>query len=398
MAIDKVCNEISCTGCELCAQICQKSAIEMKPDSEGFMRPAISDACIECGLCRRKCPANTEQDASDSEFYMGWHRNDDVVMNSSSGGIFTAIADYVLSRGGCVFGAALDQSTGELRHRRADNKRELEALRKSKYFQSRIGDAYIQAKKALEMGTLVLFTGTICQIAGLLSYLGNKSYENLITVDVLCHGVASKKVVDEYRKSMEKREKSKIKEINFRIKEGKNGWQKGSGTRMRLDFENGKSFVAERAYDHYFMGFNNNYFLRESCYNCKYCGTKRISDFTLADFWGCKDNRVSEAQMKKGVSLVLVNSEKAKKILCEIEDTAQFYRIDKNDAIAKNLALVKPQPRPEIRDRFFDIMNKKGYVGAIEKIMRKRFVKYKVKKIIGKVLPYKIGKKLLKNP
>lgn len=394
----EICPKRNCTGCGCCANICPAKCISMKEDAEGFLFPyIIEDECIHCNLCEKKCPANSLSAQNVSTFYMAWHRNPEVVLESSSGGVFTGLAEYVIRRKGVVFGAVKDNQSRIVYHCGTKDRGGLSKMRLSKYYQSKTGDTYKEVKKYLNNGTQVLYTGTACQIAGLYSYLGNTGIDNLITSDVLCHGVASKKVVDQYIISKEKQFKKEILEISFRVKDKKVGWSGGGGTRMKIDFKDGASYVSEKGYDTFFTGFNRNDFLRESCYKCKYCGTKRIADFTMADFWGCDSKRLPDGQMKLGVSLLLCNSEKAKGILEELEGDLVIEPIDSKEAIPYNRALSKPQYRPASRDRFFVLMERKGFDRSIKQLHPERFIRYRVKVLLKMILPRRIARKIIKS-
>ena len=216
-----------CTGCEACASICPRQCISMKTDNNGFYYPYIDTAkCVECRKCVNTCPNNSELIKGTPEFYMGWHKDLNILLNSSSGGAFTAIADLILNEGGVVFGAFFNDSKHTVEHIGVDSSEDLYKLRLSKYFQGRINDSYKNAEVELKKGRKVLFTGTGCQIAGLYRFLG-KEYENLLTVDVLCHGTTSKKVVDSYIKSKEKKYRKKILSFRFRLKPNDSDWMKG---------------------------------------------------------------------------------------------------------------------------------------------------------------------------
>ena len=406
MAISNICDQTFCTGCAACSQVCPKKAIVMRESEEGFLYPVIDDNCIECGLCIKKCPINQEainQEAINQEavkhpasFYMGWHRDKDVLVNSSSGGMFTALSRYMFRAGGVVFGAVKDENDCIV-HTSACSEEELEPIRLSKYYQSFVGNTYAEVKELLDGKTPVLFTGTACQVAGLKSFLG-KEYEHLVTADVLCHGVASKKAVDGFIKSKEKQYKKKLTDYHFRVKESGRGWYNGGGTRMHLFFEDGSSAVEPGKYDTFFLGFNNNFFLRESCYNCQFCGTERVSDFTLADYWKCDHpDIISDEQKKLGVALILSNTEKAEKILSCIDDQMMLYEIDGADAISHNRALVKPQERPEIRDDFYSLIAEKDYDSIIHSQFKERFVKRRIKRILKHFLPESVYGRYFKD-
>ena len=380
--IERICNEDVCTGCGACMQKCPNHAIVMVLDTEGFIRPVIDqDKCIGCELCLRVCPQNRDIECHDGQFFMGWNYNVDILKTSSSGGFFSLISDFVLKHDGVIFGVVQDLETFELHHDYAVSSDEVGPMRLSKYYQSNTRNSFIEVQRFLDNGIWVLFTGTACQVAGLYSFL-NKDYEKLITIDVLCHGVASKAVIDSWIKGKEKAFKKKIKAFSFRVKDNHIGWQAGGGTRMKMEFEDGSFFIEDRAEDTYMIGFNKNLFLRESCYRCKYCGTKRVADFTIGDFWGCNREDVSEEQKKLGVSLVLLNTSKAHEIMEQCKDKFKIIEIDAKEAIPFNRALVRPNKRPKIRNWFYKAIKIVTYDSVIKCIFAKRFVKIKIKKIL----------------
>lgn len=232
----------------------------------------------------------------------------------------------------------------------------------------------------------VLFTGTGCQVAGLYAVLGSlRDSELLVTAEVLCHGVASKMVVDAYIRSKERKYKKKIKRFCFRIKNEALGWS-GGGTRMKLEFTDGTTFVADKPIDTFFLGFNKNLFLRESCYQCPYCGTKRVADFTIGDFWGVSVAHTTPEQRKLGVSLVLVNSDKAQQVLPELKNSLTMKRILPEEAIPRNRALSRPNPRPAMRDKIYRLLERKDYDRLIEWYCWKRVATYYVKAFIKGIL------------
>jgi len=228
----------------------------------------------------------------------------------------------------------------------------------------------------------VLFTGTGCQIAGLYKYLG-KEYGNLLTVDILCHGITSKKIIDAYIKSKEKRYKRKIKTFRFRLKPSDSDWMQGGGTKMRLDFEDGTKKIEEKDADTFFVGFNKYLFLRESCYDCKYCGTERIADVTLADFWGIDLSTISESQRKNGVSLIVVNSGKGEKLVEQLEKDMEIFPADSVRAIAANQAFRKPSTKNAKREEFLAKIDSFDFDKLVHKYNRDIYFKLRVRKILG---------------
>lgn len=380
--IEKICDNRLCTGCGACLQKCPKGAISMLPDSEGFLQPVISeDKCVECKICVSVCPQNGDIPSFEGQFAMGWHQDTNILKLSSSGGAFTVLSDFILKKHGVVFGVVQDAETFELHHDSAELAADIAPMRLSKYYQSNTLSSFSSAKKYLDEGRWVLFTGTACQIAGLYSYLG-KEYDKLLTTDVLCHGVSSKAIIDSWIKGKEKQFKKKIVSFAFRVKDNIVGWQAGGGTRMNMIFNDGSVFVEDQAEDTFMIGFNKNLFLRESCYRCKYCGTARVADFTIGDFWGCDREDVTEEQKILGVSLILINTPKARAILEQSNDEFFFRSIDPDEAIPFNRALVEPNARPKQRDWFYKAIGVFSYDTVIKCIFAKRFIKRKIKKLL----------------
>ena len=335
-----ICEKNKCTGCGTCAEICPINCITMKYDKEGYLYPYVDNiSCINCKKCERSCPNNSPVcQNNDSEFLQVWNKDREVLIKSSSGGFFTALADYIFAKGGVVFGVYKDSKTNILRFDYAEDISEIDKFRYSKYYQAEVEDTYSRVKQFLNANRLVLFTGTACQIAGLLNYLGDGYNKNLlITADPLCHGTPSKIAVDAYIKDKEKEFKKKISDYSFRIKPDDGHWYVGGSTRMKLFFEDNTSIVVEQGRDSYFTAFNENIMLRECCYSCMYCGTKRISDFTMADFWCVKD--VPDIQQEYGVTLLLCNSERSKHLVWELASDLVIQKADKDIAKANNLAL-----------------------------------------------------------
>lgn len=299
----------NCSGCYACKNICPKQCIDMREDNEGFWYPQVDkDKCINCGLCEKICPIiNNKERVNEIKAYACINKDEKIRAKSSSGGIYTLLAECIINNGGVVFGARFDEELN-LVHSYTDNIQGLEQFRGSKYLQSRIGQSYKKAKEFLEKDIKVLFSGTPCQISGLLSYL-SKEYENLICIDIICHGVPSPKVFKLYRDELEKKYGSTTQRIDFRCKDY--GWKLFC---VLLSFNNNTQYMKDLNNDVYMNGFLQNLYLRPSCYECKSKTLNRLSDITIADFWGIQ-NIASELDDDKGTSLVLVNSNKGKKYL-----------------------------------------------------------------------------------
>ena len=306
----KLINKKDCCGCFACYNICPKECISMLKDSEGFSYPQIdSKKCIECNLCEKVCPIiNRYVEGEDKlEGYYGYINDDNIRLGSSSGGIFSAIADYVIENKGIVIGASFDDNFA-VKHSIIESKRDLWKLRGSKYVQSEINDIFKCVRDFLDDNRLVLFTGTPCQVAGLKKYL-QKKYDNLYTVDILCHGVPSPKVWSKYINEKEKEYGSKIFKINFRNKD--EGWNNFS---LKINFENGAIYKNNIKNDLYLKFFLNHLSLRPSCHSCKFKSLNRASDLTIGDAWGI-DKIDSSINSYNGVSLVIVHSEKGERLI-----------------------------------------------------------------------------------
>ncbi|MDD4089251.1 MAG: Coenzyme F420 hydrogenase/dehydrogenase, beta subunit C-terminal domain, partial [Tissierellia bacterium] len=248
LALGKSC----CTGCAVCVNVCPNNCIFMKYDDEGFLYPEIDiKKCTECGLCESLCPAinnSVSDNLKEPKVYAAWSLDDEVRTSSSSGGIFTELAHKVLDNGGFVSGARY-KTNNLVEHCLINSREQLHELRQSKYVQSEIGLIYKDIKRLLEEDKTVMFTGTPCQIAGLIQYL-NKKYDNLLLCDIVCHGVNSPMVYSKYFNEIEEEYKSKIKKINFRDK--RNGW-KNFGT--CVVFENGKEYFCSQKTELFYRGF-----------------------------------------------------------------------------------------------------------------------------------------------
>lgn len=384
----KVITKEKCTGCFACASICPKKCIEMKEDLEGFAYPKIRvENCINCGLCEKVCPLN-KKTAHNSEQVIAYginSNNEEERENSSSGGVFSLLARLILNQNGIVFGATMSNDYKKVFHTSINNVNDLFRLRGSKYLQSQINNTYVEVKEFLESGKIVLFVGTPCQVEGLLSFL-KRDYDNLYTLDFICHGVPSHFAWEEYVNYRERKAKSNIKEVFFRYK--KPSWSMYS---IKLKFENGKTYEQLHIDDLYFKTFMDNYTLRPSCYDCKFKKINRKSDITLADLWGAQDI-TPKLFDDLGTSLIIIHSKKGKKIINEILDDVNHVEINLNDAIHHNNSLIKSEIYPEQRSSFyldlsnggFDFIAKKYYQLSLKdkiigmlKIIKRKLLSYK---------------------
>jgi coenzyme F420-reducing hydrogenase beta subunit len=305
-----------CTGCGACVQRCPKRCISWTEREFGFRYPQIDkDACVNCGQCEKVCPIDKALEVSaEQKAYAAVHKDDEVLAKSTSGGAFTAIADAVFAQGGIVYGAAMLDGM-QVKHIRTSGKDDFEGLRSSKYLQSDTGTTYQMVEQDLKQGKTVLYSGTPCQIDGLKNFLG-KDYENLYTVDIVCHGVGSQAYFDKYMDYARERY-GKIKALRFRSKEYA-GWSCGGGV-VVVDSSDCLKKIPYRDFDNYYYSyFLSGDIYRKSCYSCKYANTNRVGDFTLGDYWGVEALNLP-LQTKNGCSLLLVNNRHAMLLLDEIE-------------------------------------------------------------------------------
>lgn len=319
-----------CSGCRACEKLCPTKAIKMEPDYRGFLYPTVDyDKCIKCKKCINSCSINNKENIKEKLAYAAYNKDEKTRINSSSGGIFTLLAENIIEKGGIVFGAAFANDF-TVEHILVQDKKDLEKLRTSKYVQSDTKNSYVEAEKFLKQGKLVYYSGTPCQIEGLKAYL-QKEYDNLILQDIICHGVPSPKVWKEYLKS----KNNKIKKVNFRSKE-KTTWD---DYQIEITYEGYKEYANHN--DDIFMKlFLENLILRDSCYSCKFKKENRESDLTLADFWGISkiDKSMDD---NKGTSLVILNSSKGKKIFEEISNKIIKKEVNFKDAIKNNSSMIE---------------------------------------------------------
>lgn len=376
-----VSNKERCVGCTACASTCPKQCISMILDEEGFQYPSVNkDRCINCGICEKVCLFNRHPllDKEFSDYSLGVVNKDDYIREkSSSGGLFSLLAEYVLNHGGIVFGVCVNEKM-EVRHIAIENIHDLEYLRGSKYVQSNLTLIYPKVKNQLRSGRLVMFSGTACQISGLLSYLGEKK-ENLVCIDIACHGVASPAMFKQYIKTQENKAKAKAVNINFRDKIS--GWKSYS---VRIKFDGKEDYLKPAYNDWYMKAYLSKLYLRPSCYACPVKGTKREADITLADFWGI-ERILPEKDDNKGCSFAIVHSEKGKKLMEKIKVQAMTFDVDLTSAVQYNKAIVESSEKPVNRERFIEEMNKYGFLKTAKKFCRDPLI-LRIKIFISKIL------------
>jgi len=377
--LDIICLKEECYGCSACYNICPTNCISMKADEEGFLYPSIDkDSCIACKKCLSVCPArnNTFVDENIQNYYALKHE-DNVRLESTSGGIFTAISDYILQQNGAVVGASLNNNF-TVSHNIAHNINTRNLLRGTKYVQSDLDKIFKKIEEILSKRQLVLFVGTPCQVEGLNLFLGEK-YDNLLTCDLVCHGVPSPKVFKSYIDYIQKKSRDKLIEYAFRDK--KQGWR---GYTVLAKFENVKlkNNPWLRSFNYL---FSQNYINRPACSQCKYATFNRVSDITIGDYWGVEKYHPS-FEDNLGVSLVIANTEKGNKIYSIISKKFEQIKIKKEEA-AQN-SLKRACKKNKNRDNFWREYLNNSYESAIKKYGEynvKGFLKDIVRKLNNKI-------------
>jgi NAD-dependent dihydropyrimidine dehydrogenase PreA subunit len=344
-----ICSKDSCTGCGACRNACPRQCIHMQQDDEGFLFPEVYlHSCNSCGNCRRVCPALSARLPRHGDFpnvYACWNRDNTVRFQSASGGVFSAIAEEVIKRRGIVYGAAFDNKL-HLKHLPIYNSNELWRLRSSKYIQSDTGTVYSEIDQFLNEKRPVLFSGTPCQVAALKAYVAHDN--DLLTCDLLCHGVPSPGLFAKYVAYLEDVYGLSLSAINFRHKRA--GWEMPSTVAL---FDNKHEKVLRRKEDSFKYGFSHSITLRRSCYRCPYAGVERHGDISLGDF-----TKIGEAEpffhsVKQGVSLVLVNSPKGELMLESCSGTLFLERRTLAEAQRCQARLRVPARKPPSRQDFF---------------------------------------------
>lgn len=391
----EITDKSQCCGCTACSSICPKKAIVMKQDEEGFVYPIIDKTkCVNCGLCDKVCPVkNAKEDTFEQKAYLVNNKNEEIRKNSTSGGAFTPIAEYVLNEGGVVFGATFDKSYRVI-HTYVENKEELSKFRGSKYVQSFLGDSFKQVKEFLNNDRMVCFSGTPCQIEGLKSFL-QKDYKKLITVDVMCHAAPSPLVWKKYLNyEMSKLKGNKIEKVLFRDK-SKYGYKYSTMT-IKTDKDEYSRGVETDPYLRAFFGDLSD---RPSCYDCKFKKQCHVSDFTI---WDCfvVDNFDKNLDDDKGTSRILINTENGRNIFEEIKENFNYTEVETQLLVKNVKEMLHSVEVNERRTQFFKDLNEMKE----EEFFKKWFpdtIKVKAERIVrvtmAKTGVYKSIKKLAKK-
>lgn len=360
-------NKKDCNGCGICTIGCPTNAIKMIEDNEGFYYPQIDEEkCINCGKCKNIC-SNYNDSKGNEQAYMAINKNAEDKKRSASGGMFYILAKYVIERKGVVFGVEYGENL-KVQHNYYETLEECKNFQGSKYLRSDIGNSYEKVKEFLKQDRYVLFTGTPCQCNALKTFL-NKEYDKLIICDIVCHANPSQKVFDKYVAELEKIKNKKVKTVWFRSKE--NGWRNQTPI---IEYEDGEK-IEEKSF---FMAFVTELIGRPSCHDCKFATSKRVTDFSIADFWGIANVLPDVKNDDTGISLLTVNSEKAKSIFEELKEEMEFKTVDKEVAFSYNHGSNVPPHKN--RQKFFDNLDTMPVIENINKCLKVSFVKKVLRK------------------
>jgi len=385
-----------CCGCWACADVCPVACISMPEDEEGFRYPLVDkEKCIDCHLCEKVCPViNVEPEVKKTQHcYVLQHKDDKILKESTSGGAFTAIASWVIEQGGVVFGAGFDDKF-QVVHQYTETIDGLSKFRNSKYVQSLIGRTYIEVRDFLKNGRLVCFSGTPCQLEGLLCFL-RKPYDNLITIDIACYSVTSPKIFREYLDEQKERFGADVQNVKFRDKQpfGYNYSQ------MSIYRDNKQIYHEGVDTDAYLRSFVSGVNVRPSCFDCRFKKQYRLTDFTI---WDCYDVRPYSKQMddNRGVTRVLAHTKRAVDILDKLKDRATIIEIPVDEAMQDSKELVTSIPMNNGRETFFHAIQNRNLFTIFPTSSRTRTEKI-IRVMMSKMGIYtgmkKLAKKFIKN-
>lgn len=345
-----------CFGCFLCETVCPQKCIQKTKNANGFYFPDVTEeCCIHCGKCVSVCPSKQQWGSKPLEFVGARYKNSDVLKNSTSGGVFTAITDWILSNNGVIFGATYDDQYTVV-HTCASNYESRDKMRGAKYVKSETLGIFAQVEQAISQGRLVLFSGTPCQIAAIRSFcmLRKLSLEQIFTIDLICHGTPSPEIFSDYLRILQKKY-GKIVSYTFRDKEV--GWH---GQNVTAKFESGKK-VNKGLVTYFSTLYFRSYITMEYCHSCKYASLFRVGDITLGDFWGV-EKYYPQYSDNQGVSLVMINSERGKLLFDAIKENLDYWQTTEHECLQQNL--IAPSEPNKHKKTFYKFYRLLGFRGA----------------------------------
>lgn len=359
----KLPSEAKCCGCSACYASCPAKAISMVADKEGFLQPHIDKKlCIGCGKCENACPVlHQNPPRTPIEVFASRAKDEETLVGSSSGGIFTLLAKKTIANGGVVFGAAWEYPSCKVRHIAATTYTDLDMLRGSKYLQSEMGNIFQEVKQALKNDCKVIFSGCPCQIAGLKKYLGEDN-ANLLTVDIICHGVPSPLAWNAFLKQRENESGEKVSKV---ISRRYCSWVNFN---LSLQFQSlEKKYSKSYPENSFLVGFLQNYFLRKCCHQCSFRELRSKSDITLGDAWGF-EKQIPDFNDDKGISTAIINTTKGKNAFSQILDDIQKYDISFEETCNSNPTILGNYKKTWRRKKFFTLIKKMDFDSVISKL------------------------------
>lgn len=379
-----------CCGCGNCALCCPTKAIKIITDKAGFLFPTVNtDVCVNCQLCEEKCPVLNHKNEVDNQhtFYTAYANDSEDRFNGSSGGMFGIFAKNIIEHGGVVYGAAFDEHL-KLKCTKADNIEDLISLYKSKYLQSDLGNSFYQIKELLNAGREVLFVSTPCQVYALKLYL-SKEYDNLMTIDFVCHGVPSQALFDKCKQYIEKKKNIEIVDYSFRVKKSN-----GSTPHLyKIKYKKDGKFKEKTALytdSYFYYGFQRYITLRDSCYDCRFSYSNRVSDITIGDFHEI-ERYIKGINRFKGVSSVVINTKKGAKLWEDVCKYTTFYNLDFQMLLDKKELLCGGTVKPVGREQFILDLTTLSFDKVVAKHLngKREYVKkiyYKMPKFLRQIM------------
>lgn len=382
-----------CCGCMSCMNACPTNAIAEDKDKFGFIIPSIdNNKCIHCGKCVQVCPYQTGIDVVKHKpqgAYAAINKSDDTVMRSSSGGIFTALAKRIINEGGIVFGAAMDKNF-KVAHSEARDMESLLNLQKSKYVQSNLHNTFSKIKRYIDEGRKVLFTGTPCQVSALCCFYGNNVPNNLILVDIICHGVPNQDFFDDYLDTLQ----SKYDNIEVYTFRAKKKVRNGMNCFFSFKIKGKKPIIRNWPEDSFNFMYMKGMIYRDSCYSCKFASEERASDLTLCDYWGWDLHHQKDFPSSSSISGVVVNSSKGNELLLSVTSDINIKETDYANLASHNKCLLEGTPMNPERGKILTKWKNEGYKAIDDEFCtthKKQILRYKLMGIIPEIFRRKFS-------